>query len=41
MKTHEKLTEALYGSVKIHKPIDDSKSVAREFTQKKLLRDMV
>ena len=40
VKTYEKPTEALYGSLKGDKPIDEPKSFAREFMRKKLLEDM-
>ena len=40
VKMHEKPTEALYGSVKTNKPIDEPKTLAREFMRKKLLEDM-
>jgi hypothetical protein len=41
MKIYDKPTEALYGSVKICKAIDDPKAVARDFIKKKLSEDMV
>ena len=34
---YEKPTEALYGSVKLDKPIDELKRVAREHVRKKLV----
>jgi AbrB family looped-hinge helix DNA binding protein len=40
VKTYEKPTEALYGSVKTNEPVDDPKTLAREFMRKKLLEDM-
>ena len=40
VKMYEKPTEALYGSVKINQPIDEPKTLAREFMRKKLLEDM-
>jgi AbrB family looped-hinge helix DNA binding protein len=40
VKMYEKPTEALYGSVKIDQPIDEPKTLAREFMRKKLLEDM-
>jgi len=40
VKMYEKPTEALYGSVKINQPIDEPKTLAREFMRKKLLGDM-
>jgi AbrB family looped-hinge helix DNA binding protein len=36
VKTHEKPTEALYGSVKPEKPVDKPKHLAREHIRKKL-----
>lgn len=39
IKTHEKPTKALYGSVKPQTPIDDPKHVAREHMRKKLTED--
>jgi AbrB family looped-hinge helix DNA binding protein len=40
IKMYEKPTEALYGSVKTKEPIDEPKTLAREFMRKKLLEDM-
>jgi AbrB family looped-hinge helix DNA binding protein len=40
VKKYEKPTEALYGSVRVEKPIDEPKRFAREFMRKKLLEDM-
>jgi AbrB family looped-hinge helix DNA binding protein len=40
IKIFEKPTEALYGSLKITKPIDEPKSVARELIRKKTSEDM-
>ena len=40
VKTYEKPTDALYGSLKLEKPIDEPKSLAREFIRKKLSEDM-
>ena len=40
MKTYEKPTEALYSSVKLEKPIDEPKRVAREHIQKKLAEEL-
>ncbi len=40
VKKYEKPTEALYGSVKAEKPVDEPKRFAREFMRKKLLEDM-
>jgi hypothetical protein len=39
VKTHEKPTEALYGSVKLEKPIEEPKHLAREYIRKKLAED--
>ena len=39
VKTHDKPTEALYGSVKLKKPIAEPKSLAREYIRKKLAED--
>jgi hypothetical protein len=35
---YEKPTEALYGSVKVDKPINEPKRVAREYIRKKLVK---
>jgi AbrB family looped-hinge helix DNA binding protein len=40
VKRYEKPTEALYGSIKVEKPIDDPKRVAREHIRKQLLEDL-
>jgi AbrB family looped-hinge helix DNA binding protein len=40
IKMYEKPTEALYGSLKINKPIDEPKTMAREFMRKKLVEEM-
>jgi AbrB family looped-hinge helix DNA binding protein len=40
VKTYEKPTEALYGCVRLEKPIDEPKRVAREYIRKKLAEDM-
>ena len=40
VKKYEKPTEALYGSVKAEKPVDEPKRLAREYMRKKLLEDM-
>jgi AbrB family looped-hinge helix DNA binding protein len=40
VKTYEKPTEALYGSIKTNEPIEEPKTFAREFMRKKLLEDM-
>lgn len=39
VETHEKPTEALYGSVDLAKPIDEPKQLAREYIRKKLVED--
>jgi len=37
---YEKPTEALYGSVRLEKPLDEPKKVAREYVRGKLVEDM-
>ena len=39
VKTHDKPTEELYGSVKLEKPIEEPKRLAREYIRKKLAED--
>ena len=39
VKTYEKPTEALYGSMKPEKPIEEPKRVAREYIRKKLAEE--
>jgi AbrB family looped-hinge helix DNA binding protein len=39
VKTHNKPTEALYGSVKLENPIEEPKRLAREYIRKKLAED--
>ena len=39
VETHKKPTEALYGSVKLVKPVDEPKQLAREYIRKKLIED--
>ena len=39
IKTYEKPTDALYGSLSVKKPIDEPKNFAREYMRKKLLED--
>jgi AbrB family looped-hinge helix DNA binding protein len=39
VKTHEKPTEVLYGSVMLEKPIEEPTRVAREYIRKKLTED--
>ena len=41
VKTYEKPTEALYGSLKVDKPIEEPKSFAREHIRNKLLPEVV
>ena len=40
VKTYEKPTEALYGSVRLEKPIEEPKRVARDYVQKKLAEEV-
>jgi AbrB family looped-hinge helix DNA binding protein len=40
VKTYEKPTEALYGSISIDMPLDEPKQVAREHIRRKLLDDL-
>lgn len=40
VKTHDKPTEALYGSVQLEKPIEEPKQLAREYIRKKLVEDL-
>ena len=37
---YEKPTEALYGSVRLEKPLDEPKKVAREYVRGKLVEEM-
>lgn len=39
VKTHDKPAEALYGSVKLEKPIEEPKQLAREYIRRKLAED--
>ena len=39
VETHQRPTEALYGSVELGKPIDEPKQLAREYIRKKLVED--
>jgi bifunctional DNA-binding transcriptional regulator/antitoxin component of YhaV-PrlF toxin-antitoxin module len=39
VKTHNKPTEALFGSVKLETPIEEPKQLAREYIRKKLAED--
>ena len=40
VKKYEKPTEALYGAIKVEKPIDEPKRVAREHIRKKLVEGL-
>jgi len=40
VKTYENPTEALYGSVKVEKPINDPKQLAAEHVRKQLIEDL-
>lgn len=40
VESYSKPTDALYGSIKVDKPIDEPKIFAREFVRKKSLEDM-
>ena len=40
VKTYEKPTEAIYGSLKMDKPIDEPKTMAREYMRKKLAEEI-
>jgi AbrB family looped-hinge helix DNA binding protein len=40
VKIYEKPTEALYGAVKLEKPVDEPKHLAREYIRKKLTEDL-
>jgi AbrB family looped-hinge helix DNA binding protein len=40
VKTYEKPTQALYGSVRFEKPIEEPKRVAREYIRKKLSEEV-
>jgi AbrB family looped-hinge helix DNA binding protein len=40
VKKYEKPTEALYGAIKVEKPIDEPKRVAREHLRKKLVEGL-
>jgi len=37
VRTHERPTEALYGAVKLDRPIGEPKNLAREYIRKKLV----
>jgi len=40
VKKYEKPTEAIVGSIKVDKPIDDPKGFARDYIRKKLLEEL-
>jgi len=40
VKTCERPTEALFGAVKLEKPVGESKRVARDYIRKKLVEDL-
>lgn len=40
VKTYDKPTEALYGSVKLEEPVEEPKRVAREYIRSKLVEDL-
>jgi AbrB family looped-hinge helix DNA binding protein len=40
VRTYEKPTEALYGCVRLEKPVEEPKRVAREYFRKKLAEDL-
>lgn len=40
VKTYEKPTEALYGSVRLEEPIEEPKHVAREYIRNKLVEEV-
>ena len=40
VRRYEKPTEALYGSVKLERPIEEPKQVAREHVRRKLVEEM-
>jgi AbrB family looped-hinge helix DNA binding protein len=40
VKTYETPTEALFGSVRLEKPLEEPKQVAKEYIRKKLAEDM-
>jgi AbrB family looped-hinge helix DNA binding protein len=41
VKTYSNPANALYGSITVEAPIDEPKTLAREFIRKKLLEDML
>jgi len=40
VETYEKPTDALYGSIRLEKPLDEPKDVARAHIRKKLTEDL-
>jgi len=40
VKTYEKPTDALYGSIRLEKPLEEPKDVARAHIRKKLTEDL-
>lgn len=40
VRKYDKPTEALFGSVKLEKPVDEPKEAAREYIRKKLLEEL-
>lgn len=40
VRRYERPTEALYGSVKLERPVDEPKRVAREHLRRKLVEEM-
>ena len=40
VRRYERPTEALYGSVKLERPVDEPKQVAREYVRRKLVEEM-
>jgi len=40
VKTYEKPTDALYGSIRLEKPLEEPKDVARSHIRKKLTEDL-
>jgi len=40
VKRYERPTEALYGCVRLGKPVEEPKRVAREYIQKKLIEEL-
>jgi len=39
VRRYDKPTEALFGSVRLEKPVDEPKKVAREYVRRKLVRE--